>query len=291
MIRRLLACLALALAPAAAADTLIDNVQGIAFDEDGAIERFDALLIGDDGRVLARYSGGDEPPRTEFRQDGGGAVLIPGLVDAHLHVMGLGFGALTLDLSQTASLDEALAAIRAFAAANPERPWLVGRGWNQEQWGSPLSHRRRTRRGGARPAGLLERVDGHAVWANTIAIEAAGIGAETADPAAAGSSALPGRAAPRACSSTRRARCSPTSFRRPKRPIGIARWPRRRRHCWRSASPRSPIWAAQSRTGRRFAARAMPERSAFVSWPTARARADRADRRVRPDAVALRRPG
>ena len=184
MIRHVLACLALALAPAAAADTLIDNVQGIAFDEDGAIERFDALLIGDDGRVLARYTGGDEPPQTEFRQDGGGAVLIPGLVDAHLHVMGLGFGALTLDLSQTASLDEALEAIRAFAAANPERPWLVGRGWNQEQWGLGRFPTAAELDAAVpdRPV-FLERVDGHAVWANTIAIEAAGIGAETADPA------------------------------------------------------------------------------------------------------------
>ena len=61
--------------------------------------------------------------------------MIPGFIDAHLHVMGLGLGQLTLDLSQTRSLDEALSRLAAYAAANEDRPWLLGRGWNQERWG------------------------------------------------------------------------------------------------------------------------------------------------------------
>ena len=61
--------------------------------------------------------------------------MIPGLIDAHLHVMQVGFAALTLDLSDTKSLAEAQAKVRAFAAAHPDRAWIVGRGWNQEIWG------------------------------------------------------------------------------------------------------------------------------------------------------------
>ena len=47
----------------------------------------------------------------------------------------LGFGALTLDLSGTTSLEEALFLIKNFAEANEGRPWILGRGWNQEKWG------------------------------------------------------------------------------------------------------------------------------------------------------------
>src|SRR3546814_12724435 len=49
--------------------------------------------------------------------------------------MGLGFSLMTLDLSETTSLADAQAAIRRYAADNPEVPWIIGRGWNQEKWG------------------------------------------------------------------------------------------------------------------------------------------------------------
>jgi predicted amidohydrolase YtcJ len=88
-----------------------------------------------------------------------------------------------LDLSATTSLEDALATIKAFAEANPGRPWIIGRGWNQEKWGlgrfptaaeldAAVSDR---------PV-WLERADNHANWANTLAITAAGITAKTSDP-------------------------------------------------------------------------------------------------------------
>ncbi|MFX4450806.1 amidohydrolase family protein, partial [Acinetobacter baumannii] len=63
-----------------------------------------------------------------------GKVVLPGFVDGHGHVMELGVRAYELDLSQAKSLDEALAMIKAYAAANPDRKWITGGGWNQEQW-------------------------------------------------------------------------------------------------------------------------------------------------------------
>ncbi|MBX7502044.1 amidohydrolase [Qipengyuania sp. YG27] len=168
----------------AQADVLFDNVEGLTIGEDGKVQRFTALVIDDDGKVAQILQAKDKKPQTDYREDGKGRVMIPGLIDAHVHVMGVGIGALTLDLSDTNSLAEALDRIRAFAAANPDRPWILGRGWNQEKWGlgrfptaaeldSAIADR---------PV-YLERVDGHAGWANSLALRAAGVDAATKTPA------------------------------------------------------------------------------------------------------------
>src|SRR3546814_3944012 len=120
--KKLLAVLAaLFLAQATSADTLIDNVNGYTLDEDNKVVRFNAMLIGDDGRVKNLLSRGDKGPKAvDFRLDGKGRTLIPGIIDAHGHVMGLGLAALTLDLSDTNSLQEAQAKIAAYAARSEE---------------------------------------------------------------------------------------------------------------------------------------------------------------------------
>ncbi len=123
------AALALLAATPALADTLIDNVNGVTVDATGGLVHFNGLVIGKDGKVVARLKPGDpRPERPEFRLDGKGQPLVPGLIDAHGHVMDLGFSKLELDLSDTKSLDEAKAKIAAYAAANPDRPWILGFG-------------------------------------------------------------------------------------------------------------------------------------------------------------------
>src|SRR3546814_9105682 len=105
------------------------------------------------------------------------------MVAAHPHGIGIGLGGLTLDLSQTAPREEALAAIARFSAENPTRPWILGRGWNQEKWGLgrfPTSAELDAVVSD-RPV-WLARVDGHAGWANSQALQRAGITAGTADP-------------------------------------------------------------------------------------------------------------
>lgn len=176
---------AMGLSSPALADQLIENVQGIALDEDGDVTRFAAIWIDDDGRIKQLLDREDERPAgVDYLADGGGNFVIPGLIDAHVHVMGIGFAALTLDLSQTETLQEALDAIAAYAEENPGHPWIIGRGWNQEKWGlgrfptaeeldAIVPHK----------AVWLERVDGHAGWANTRTMEIAGITAATRDPA------------------------------------------------------------------------------------------------------------
>lgn len=185
MFRLPLAALLLAALPAPAfADQLVDNVEGIRVDEKGQVERFEALWIDDDGRVKQVLRRGDKrPAKVRYRLDGKGSVLLPGLIDAHLHVMGVGLGALTLDLSDTTSLDQALARIAAFARDNPTRPWIIGRGWNQEKWnlGRFPTAAELDRVVADRPV-WLERVDGHAGWANTAAMKAAGVAPGVANP-------------------------------------------------------------------------------------------------------------
>jgi predicted amidohydrolase YtcJ len=185
MLRKIILLLALLLGTPAFADVLVDNVNGYTIREDGHLFRFNGLWIGDDGRVRQLYQSGDaRPNRPRFLLNGRGRTLIPGLVDAHGHVMGLGMGALELDLSDTSSLAEAQQRIAAYAAANPTPRWIVGRGWNQERWhlGRFPTNAELDAAVGDRPV-WLERVDGHAGWANSMAMREAGVTAATPAPA------------------------------------------------------------------------------------------------------------
>ncbi len=169
----------------ARADTLVDNVNGLTLDADGRLVRFAGLVIDRDGRVKQLLQRSDKrPDRVDFRLDGLGRTLMPGFIDAHGHVMGLGFARMLLDLSDTRSLDEALARIKTFADENPGLPWIMGGGWNQERWGLgrfPTAAELDSVTGG-RPT-WLNRVDGHAGWANSAAMAAAKVDARTASPA------------------------------------------------------------------------------------------------------------
>ncbi|NLR38927.1 amidohydrolase [Novosphingobium sp. ERW19] len=188
MKRLTLAALLLATAPSAYADTLIDNVRGTTIGADGKPEQFTGLLFDSTGIVTrVIHAGAKKPkPRKEYQYhiDGKGRVMLPGMIDAHVHVMDIGFAALSLDLSDTTSLADALNRIAKFSAEHPDRPWIIGRGWNQEKWqlGRFPTAAELDAVTGGRPV-WLQRVDGHAGWANSAALKAAGVTAATSDPA------------------------------------------------------------------------------------------------------------
>lgn len=169
----------------AAAQTLIVNANGYTLNANGKLVRFSALWIDDNGKVVR--IGRDEQLRRSATKarviDVGGRTLLPGLIDAHGHVMKLGYQQQIVDLTQTRSLEDALDRVRAWAAAHPEARWIVGRGWNQVVWGwkrFPTAAELDAVTGG-RPA-ALERVDGHATWVNSAALTLAGISNGTSDP-------------------------------------------------------------------------------------------------------------
>ncbi|WP_029936492.1 amidohydrolase [Sphingomonas sp. UNC305MFCol5.2] len=184
LLARLLApLLALAAPVAARADALIDNVNGMTLDEKGQVVRFTGLMINRDGKIsLILKSGERRPKKADWKVDMGGKTLVPGMIDAHGHVMGLGAQLVRLDLSETNSLDEALAKIRTYAASNPNK-WILGSGWNQERWklGRFPTAAELDAAVSDRPV-WLERVDGHAGWANSRAIAAGNVTAATRDP-------------------------------------------------------------------------------------------------------------
>ncbi|MEO7168890.1 MAG: amidohydrolase family protein, partial [Sphingomonas sp.] len=154
-------------------------------DERGEVVRFNGLLIAPDGKVVKLLKRGDKrPEKLDWKEDLRGRTLIPGMVDAHGHVMDLGFRAMTLDLSRTTSLTQAQDAIRRYTAENAHRPWIVGGGWNQEVWqlGRFPTAAELDAATGDKPAWFV-RADGHAGWANSAAMRAAGITAATKAPA------------------------------------------------------------------------------------------------------------
>jgi predicted amidohydrolase YtcJ len=183
MRKTLLALAALLTSTSALADTLITNAHGIQVDANGKIERFTGILIGNDGKVKRLLHGEMLKLRDTDVVDAKGKTVLPGLIDAHGHVMSLGFAALQLDLTGTTSIAELQARLKAYAAANPDARWILGRGWNQELW---TEKRFPTAADldavvGDRPV-WLGRVDGHAAVANSAALRAAGITAETRSP-------------------------------------------------------------------------------------------------------------
>ncbi len=182
---RLLSLALLALAPAVqAADLLVNNVNGYTLDSQGKLQHFQALLV-DQGKVVATGSNAELSQRADGAKvvDGHGHTLIPGLIDAHGHVLELGYARNSVDLTDTKSLDEALAKVKAYAAVHPDAKWITGGGWNQEIWklGRFPTAKELDAVVADRPV-WLSRVDGHAAWANTAAIKLAGISKATKDP-------------------------------------------------------------------------------------------------------------
>ncbi len=119
---------------AAAAETVLHNVNGYTQSNDG-IRQFSVLVFDDAGRVVA--TGGDEllaGRSGEGQIDGGGLTVLPGLIDAHAHVYGLGLLKTRLDITGIPSVDEAVSRIQFYADEHPHARWILGRGWNQVLW-------------------------------------------------------------------------------------------------------------------------------------------------------------
>jgi predicted amidohydrolase YtcJ len=112
-----------------------------------------------------------------------GRTVVPGFIDSHLHFMSYGLSLLEIDLIAVPTLDEALARVAARAEATPAGQWLTGRGWDQSLWeGGGFPARHDLDRVAPEHPVWLRRKCGHAGWANTQALELAGITAATTDP-------------------------------------------------------------------------------------------------------------
>jgi len=115
--------------------------------------------------------------------DLGGRTALPGFIDSHVHFLGFSHDRERVRLNQAASIAEVQALVRAQADATPGDGWVVGRGWDRNLWpaGSVATREDLDEVVPDRPVCLLSR-DVHAIWANSRALELAGIDAGTPDP-------------------------------------------------------------------------------------------------------------
>lgn len=110
-------------------------------------------------------------------------TILPGLTDAHGHLYGLGLALDVVSLVGTESFDEVLARVKERAATTPKGDWILGRGWDQNDW--PVKE---FPTAAALDAAIpdhpvfLRRVDGHAAVANSAALRAAGVTKDSKDP-------------------------------------------------------------------------------------------------------------
>lgn len=115
--------------------------------------------------------------------DLGGKMILPGLTDAHLHLFSLGFSLMNLDLSGEKGIPSIQKKLTSFILNDSSLTWIKGRGWDQNLWpekefpvASDLDKVIKDK-----PV-VLTRIDGHAIWVNSLVLKMAGIGKETPDP-------------------------------------------------------------------------------------------------------------
>lgn len=171
-------------APSAPADLVIVNARVYTVDSGQreaqavAIRGDRLVVVGSTAEALAHRG-----PSTQVI-DAGGRAIVPGLHDAHGHVLGLGESLQNIDLRDTVSPQAVIDLVKARAATLPTGRWIVGRGWDQNDWpDTAWPTAAQLDAATADHPVYLSRVDGHAAWVNTAALRAAGLTTTTADPA------------------------------------------------------------------------------------------------------------
>jgi predicted amidohydrolase YtcJ len=176
------------LAPAAirgqvAADLLLVNGKIYTVDN---TRPFTSALAVRGGRVV--FVGSDVEARTLANAatsviDLHGATVMPGFVDAHAHLLGLGNTLRRVNVAGSASYGEVIDRVKVWSKDVKPGEWILGRGWDQNRWQSKEfpTHDALSRAFPNNPVAIT-RVDGHALLANAKAMEVARVSAATADP-------------------------------------------------------------------------------------------------------------
>ncbi len=157
------------------ADMLIYNAK--IYLVDSAFSIAGAMVIKD-GKVEATGNADDLEKKYTPREklDAGGKFIYPGFIDAHAHFVGYGNSLQTADLTGTESWEEIIERIRAIEKDLAPEQWLIGRGWDQNDWTVKdfPNNKKLNELFPDRPV-LLTRIDGHAAIANQKALSLAGV--------------------------------------------------------------------------------------------------------------------
>ena len=165
-----------------AADLILTN--GVVHTVDAARTVREAVAVTD-GRIVAVGTASEVAelagPGTRTVDVEGGMVL-PGFQDAHCHLAMGGYERNLCDLSESRGAEEHLRRIREYAAANPDREWILGGGWSMSDFPGGIPTRQQLDAVVADRPVILPNSDYHGAWVNTRALELAGIGHDTPDP-------------------------------------------------------------------------------------------------------------
>ena len=116
--------------------------------------------------------------------DAGGRLVLPGFVDSHIHMLEGSLNAQWIIIDDSATLAGVQQQVKAYATAHPEREWILGRGWQYPIFGaSAIPDKKFLDDVVPDRAVYLEAYDGHTFWANSKALQLAGITRQTPDPA------------------------------------------------------------------------------------------------------------
>lgn len=138
--------------------------------------------------VIAALSGcTGEPPADRVLLGGrvehlAGPTVMPGLVDAHVHIANLGARLEQVDLVGVSREEEAVDRVAERAAAVPAGDWILGWGWDEGAWADPYPDLELLSERVPENPVLLRGLHSFAVWGNRLALERAGIDATTPDP-------------------------------------------------------------------------------------------------------------
>jgi predicted amidohydrolase YtcJ len=168
--------------PGTPADLVLTNAR--IWTADPAQPWADTLAVRKDRLVYVGNTAGSkrfQGPATRV-VDAGGRLVLPGFNDAHIHLIDGALSLTRVDLIEDAELPAVLARIRAFAAANPTAPWVLGRGWLYGAFPRGLPTKEQLDAVVADRPAYMECYDGHSGWANSKALAAAGITRDTPDP-------------------------------------------------------------------------------------------------------------
>ena len=169
---------------ALAQTTLYYNINGYTLDATGTLRQFSAIQFTNE-KIDHLFTQDDNLPNSGKinKINGQGKTLLPGLIDAHGHVLSYGLSLMQVDLTNTKSEQEAIQRSRNFYQQNKVTTWLLGRGWNQELWQSKQFPQATHLDEYFKDIPIwFKRIDGHAGWANSKAMALAGITKETLSP-------------------------------------------------------------------------------------------------------------
>jgi len=165
-----------------AADTVILNAR--VYTVDAARPWAEAVAVRE-GRILAvgttKAVSRHKAPET-LVIDAGGRLVLPGMMDSHIHFVSGSASLAKVDLAGTRTVEEIQERIRAFARENPEASWVQGRGWMYAAFPGDMPHKKFLDEVVPDRPAVMSCADGHTTWVNSRALAVAGVGRDTKDP-------------------------------------------------------------------------------------------------------------